>query len=158
MFVCSFQTKNIITDILNTFRKCVALEIDLISPAQCQKMGSILSNFSKLDSIINPEAPKEVKAETESKNESVIEGTDSTAKTPVESDMGAPKEVEAEAKSEINTIVSEKAEPKEEDTKEKLSEELPKEGKKVEVEPVDVSKVADVIKKPTRKRKRHQKA
>ncbi len=131
------------------------LEIDLISLVQCQKMGGILSNLTKLDSIINPEAPKD--AEVETKTETNSKSTDITVEASVESDSGVPKEVEAETNSEVNTIVSEKAEPKEEETKEKLHEELPKVGKKVEVEPVDVSNAADVIKKPTRKRKRHQK-
>lgn len=118
-------------------------------------MGALLSNLTKIDSIINPDTsntPKGVDAEVEVKNESVTESTDSTVKTPVESDLIVPKETEAEVKSELNTIVSNKVN---ETSKEELSEELPKEGKKVEVVPVDISKVADVIKKPTRKHKRH---
>lgn len=114
-------------------------------------MGSILSNFSKLDSIINPEtAIVSKEAEAESKNESTIETTDSTVAAPIEPEVSAPKEPEPAI------AISEKVESKEEIAKEKLPEELPKEGKKVEVEPVDISKMADVIKKPTRKRKRHQ--
>jgi hypothetical protein len=116
-------------------------------------MGGLLSNLTKLDSIINPEATKETVVE--SKNESTTESTDSTANAPVVSDVGAYKELKEEEKSEIITIVSEKLEDK---PKEELHEESTKEGKKVEVEPVDISKMTDVIKKPTRKRKRHQMA
>jgi hypothetical protein len=139
--------------------ECVALEIDLPYLAQCQKMGGILSNLTKLDSIINPDTSnthKEVDAEIDVKNESVTESTDSTVKASI---VSVPKEVEIESK--ITSTVSEKVEekPKEEPLKKKLSEEeLVKEGKKVDVEPVDISKTADVIKKPTRKRKRHQMA
>lgn len=133
--------------------KYVALEIDLICLVQCQKMGGIMSNFSKLDSIINPETPsvsEEAEAEAEAKNESTIETTDSTATAPIEQEVSKPKELEP------GTTIYEKLESKEEISKEKLPEGLPKDGKKVEVEPVDISKMTDVIKKSTRKRKRHQ--
>jgi hypothetical protein len=136
---------------LATFSKstiCVALEIDLISLAQCQKMGALLSNLSKLDSIINPD----VSATTETtntvpKSEESTQIIDNTVK---ESDTGAPKEPEPV------TIEVEKSDEKPITREEPVISNKKEEGKKVEVEPVDISKTADVIKKPTRKRKRHQ--
>jgi len=131
-------------------------------------MGGILSSFSKIDGIINPETsvPTEEKAESEPEvkleatNDNTTEPTDITAKAPVESDVSVPKETESEVKPELNTVVSDKTEElKEEDiAKEILPKDIPKEGKKVEVEPVDVSRATDVIKKPARKKKIHQKA
>jgi hypothetical protein len=108
------------------------------------EMGALLSNLSKLDSIINPDASASAQTtDTTPKSE------ESTVK---ESDTGAPKEAEPPA------VEVEKVEEKPSTKEESVASEKKEEGKKVEVEPVDVSKVADVIKKPTRKRKRHQMA
>ena len=117
--------------------------MDLISPAQCQKMGALLSNLTKLDSIINPDASASTQTtDTTLKSEESTQVIDSTVVK--ESDTGVPKEPEPESVAADTEKVDEMPKDKKE------------EGKKVEVEPVDLSKMADVIKKPTRKRKRHQ--
>lgn len=114
------------------------------------EMGAILSNLSKLDSIINPDTSTSTQTtDIMPKSEEGIQANDSTVK---ESDIGAPKEPEPPA------VEVEKVEEKPSTKDESVASEKKEEGKKVEVEPVDVSKVADVIKKPTRKRKRHQMA
>jgi hypothetical protein len=116
------------------------------------EMGALLSNLSKLDSIINPDASTSTETtNTVPKSGESTQIIDSTAK---ELETGAPKEpesvtVEAEK-------VEEKVEEKAKEKEESVASEKKEEGKKVEVEPVDISKTADVIKKPTRKRKRHQ--
>jgi hypothetical protein len=113
------------------------------------EMGGLLSNLSKLDSIINPDAFATAQTtDTTPKSEVSTQVTDSTVVK--ESDTGAPKEAEPPA------VEVEKVEEKPSTKEESVASEKKEEGKKVEVEPVDVSKVADVIKKPTRKRKRHQ--
>ena len=114
------------------------------------EMGGLLSNLSKLDSIINPDTSASTQTtDTTPKNEEGIQANDSTVK---ETDVGAPKEAEPPV------VEVEKVEEKPSAKEESVTSDKKEEGKKVEVEPVDVSKVADVIKKPTRKRKRHQMA
>lgn len=114
------------------------------------EMGGLLSNLSKLDSIINPDASASAQTtDTPPKSEESTQIIDSTVK---ESDIGVPKEPEPPA------VEVEKVEEKSNTKEESVASEKKEEGKKVEVEPVDVSKVADVIKKPTRKRKRNQMA
>jgi hypothetical protein len=114
------------------------------------EMGALLSNLTKLDSIINPDTSATAQTtDTTPKSEESTQVIDSTVK---ESDIGVPKEPEPTA------VEVEKVEEKPSAKDESVASEKKDEGKKVEVEPVDVSKVADVIKKPTRKRKRHQMA
>jgi hypothetical protein len=113
-------------------------------------MGALLSNLSKLDSIINPDASSSAETtDTTPKSEESEQVIDSTVK---KSDIDVPKEVEPP------TVEVEKVEEKLNTKEEPVVSEKKEEGKKVEVEPVDISTVADVIKKPTRKRKRHQMA
>lgn len=113
-------------------------------------MGILMSSFSKLDNIINPETHDEILPVT---SESIAENTPSTeaVHVPIEPKNNTPTkpvlepELTPSIETSSNTSVS--LEVKEEDTSNL--------GKKVEVMPVNISDTADVIKKSTRKRKKH---
>jgi hypothetical protein len=115
-------------------------------------MGALLSNLSKLDSVINPDTSVSTQtADTAPKSEETTNIVDSTVK---ESDTCTHKESEPEPVLAEAENVEEKLNTKEESYVSDKKEE----GRKVEVEPVNVSNVADVITKPIRKRKKHHMA
>lgn len=122
-------------------------------------MGGILSSFSKIDSIINPESERNVENNTNitsTENDKSIQNINNTDKIENNTEIKESKET---------IIVDEKLTDKSNDlsgseTKEKLEEkhkeEPVKDGKMIEVIPVNLTDTTDVIKKHSRKRKYHQ--
>lgn len=115
-------------------------------------MGSILSNFSKIDTIINPESEaysKNIKEDNSVISDNSTKNIQDTEK--IETETGSiSKELTSEKiiESIVNKGINE----------EKLREELIKEssnidGRKIEVNPINLSDTSDVIRRPLKRHK-----
>lgn len=115
-------------------------------------MGVILSSFSKLDNIINPES--------ESRNEILPINTEPIFENTVSTEEGSSVLNELKTDMPKEPVLEPELTPLVENTLNtteqlEVKEDTSNLGKKVDVMPVNISDTTDVIKKHTKKRRRH---